>query len=151
MVRRSSVAAPTAHALLFLFPMIAPVSGLLATNAHRFPLNWFGLVPIGSLIEKMLNVTWSAQIRLGLFAMHLGAMLLHHVIKRDDTHYRILSWLHVPAITAFETLLALMPSPDWRLEAEIISAMGPQADCPLLPWTKEADNLPGNYCINLAV
>jgi cytochrome b561 len=91
-------AASTVHTLLYVFLILMPISGFLATNAHGFPLTWFGLVPIWSPIAKSPDIAWtlsavhawSAWILLALFAMHLGAVLLHHVIKRDNTLYRIL-------------------------------------------------------------
>lgn len=91
-------AARTVHSLLYLFLIIMPVSGFLATNAHGFPLVWFGLIPIWSPIGKAPDIApifsavheWSAWILLCLFALHIGAVLLHHVIKRDMTLYRIL-------------------------------------------------------------
>ena len=92
------MAASTVHGLIYAFLIIMPVSGFLATNAHGFPLEWFGLVPIWSPIDKspeiagiLSGIHWaSAWILLGLFALHIGAVLLHHVIKRDWTLYKIL-------------------------------------------------------------
>ncbi|WP_417689133.1 cytochrome b [Roseibium sp.] len=92
------IAAHTVHGLLYVFLIIQPVSGFLATNAHGFPLQWFGLVEIWSPIGKSPDIawtlsgihTWSGWILLGLFALHIGAVLMHHVIKRDVTLYRIL-------------------------------------------------------------
>lgn len=91
-------AASTVHGLLYVFLIVMPVSGFLATNAHGFPLVWFGLVPVWSPLDKAPDIAgtlsaihgWSAWILLGLFALHIGAVLLHHVIKRDNTLYRIL-------------------------------------------------------------
>lgn len=90
--------ASTVHGLLYLFLIIMPVSGFLATNAHGFPLVWFGLLPVWSPLDKAPEIAgtlsaiheWSAWILLGLFALHIGAVLLHHVIRRDNTLYRIL-------------------------------------------------------------
>ena len=92
------MAAATVHGLLYLFLIIMPVSGFLATNAHGFPLVWFGLIPVWSPLDKAPDIAWtlsaihawSAWILLGLFALHIGAVLMHHVIKRDNTLYRIL-------------------------------------------------------------
>ena len=96
--RLEAIAAHTVHGLLYVFLIIQPVSGFLATNAHGFPLKWFGLVTIWSPIGKSPDIawtlsaihTWSGWILLGLFALHIGAVLMHHVIKRDETLYRIL-------------------------------------------------------------
>jgi len=91
-------AASTVHGLLYLFLIVMPVSGFLATNAHGFPLKWFGLVQIWSPVGKSPEIApifsavhaWSAWILLGLFAVHIGAVLMHHVIRKNDTLYRII-------------------------------------------------------------
>lgn len=91
-------AASTVHGLLYVFLILMPVSGFLATNAHGFPLVWFGIVPVWSPLDKAPEIAglfsaihgWSAWILLLLFALHMGAVLLHHIIRRDNTLYRIL-------------------------------------------------------------
>lgn len=91
-------AASAVHGLLYVFLIVMPISGFLATNAHGFPLVWFGLVPIWSPLDKAPDIAgtlsavhaWSSLVLLLLFALHIGAVLLHHVIKRDNTLYRIL-------------------------------------------------------------
>ncbi|TPP04634.1 cytochrome b [Rhizobium glycinendophyticum] len=92
------LAAGSVHGLLYLFLVLMPVSGFLATNAHGFPLKWFGLVTIWSPIGKSPDIAWtlssihewSAWILLTLVALHIGAALFHHVVRRDETLYRIL-------------------------------------------------------------
>lgn len=96
--RIEQIAAHGVHGLLYLFLIIMPVSGFLATNAHGFPLTWFGVIPVWSPIGKSPDIAWtlsgihawSAWILLGLFALHIGAILMHHVLKRDTTLYRML-------------------------------------------------------------
>jgi cytochrome b561 len=91
-------AAHLVHGLLYVFLIVMPVSGFLATNAHGFPLNWFGLVTVWSPIGKSPEIAftlsaihaWSAWTLLALFALHFAAVLLHHVIRRDQTLYRML-------------------------------------------------------------
>ena len=91
-------AAEAVHGLLYLFLILMPVSGFLATNAHGFPLKWFGIVEVWSPIGKSPDIApvfsavheWNAWILLGLFAVHFGAVLVHHVIRKDDTLYRII-------------------------------------------------------------
>ncbi|MDQ0420777.1 cytochrome b561 [Peteryoungia aggregata LMG 23059] len=91
-------AAHAVHGLLYVFLIVMPVSGFLATNAHGFPLNWFGLVTVWSPIGKAPDIAftlsaihaWSAWILLALFALHFAAVVFHHVIRRDATLYRIL-------------------------------------------------------------
>lgn len=92
------IAAEAVHGLLYLFLIVMPLSGFLATNAHGFPLSWFGVLPVWSPIGKSPDIAWtlsaihewSAWILLGLFAMHIGAVLFHHVLRRDATLYRII-------------------------------------------------------------
>jgi cytochrome b561 len=91
-------AAAVVHGLLYVFLIVMPVSGFLATNAHGFPLKWFGLVTVWSPIGKAPDIAftlsaihaWSAWIILALFALHFAAVIFHHVIRRDGTLYRIL-------------------------------------------------------------
>lgn len=92
------LAADSVHGLLYLFLVLMPVSGFLATNAHGFPLKWFGLFTVWSPIGKAPDIAWalsaihewSAWIILALVALHIGAALFHHVVRRDETLYRIL-------------------------------------------------------------
>lgn len=92
------LAATGVHGLLYAFLIIMPVSGFLATNAHGFPLKWFGLIEIWSPLGKSPDIAWtltaihawSAWILLGLLGLHLGAVLFHHVIRRDKTLFRML-------------------------------------------------------------
>lgn len=96
--RHEKIAAESVHGLLYLFLILMPVSGFLATNAHGFPLKWFGLFEVWSPIGKMPDIAvtlsaiheWSAWILLALFALHIAAALFHHVVRRDATLYRIL-------------------------------------------------------------
>jgi cytochrome b561 len=92
------LAAGSVHGLLYLFLIAMPVSGFLATNAHGFPLKWFGLVPVWSAIGKSPDIastlsaihTWCAWTLFALFGLHIAAVLFHHVIRRDGTLSRIL-------------------------------------------------------------
>jgi len=91
-------AAHLVHGLLYVFLIVMPVSGFLATNAHGFPLQWFGLFTVWSPIGKAPDIAfvlsaihgWSAWILLALFALHFAAVIFHHAIRRDGTLYRIL-------------------------------------------------------------
>ncbi|WP_417691495.1 cytochrome b [Roseibium sp.] len=91
-------AAHAVHGLLYVFLIVMPVSGFLATNAHGFPLKWFGLLTVWSPLGKSPDIAWtlsgihgwSAWILLGLFGLHFAAVLFHHVVKRDGTLFRML-------------------------------------------------------------
>ena len=96
--RIEQIAAHSVHGLLYLFLIIMPISGFLATNAHGFPLQWFGLFEVWSPIGKSPDIAGflsgihyvSAWVILGLFGLHMGAVLMHHVLRRDETLHRIL-------------------------------------------------------------
>jgi cytochrome b561 len=93
-----ALVAHTVHVCLYMLLIVMPVSGFLATNAHGFPLVWFNLVPIWSPIGKSPDIapifslvhSWGAWILLGLFALHFAGVLFHHVLRRDETLYRML-------------------------------------------------------------
>lgn len=92
------LASGTVHGLLY-GALIAQASlGFLATNAFGFPLQWFGLVTVWSPIGKSdalapffdtahYFIGWSILV---LFALHMGGVFYHHVVKRDETLQRIL-------------------------------------------------------------
>ncbi|MEA3536788.1 cytochrome b [Rhizobium sp. CC-YZS058] len=90
-------AAGLVHGLLYLLLVVMPVSGFLATNAHGFPLLWFGLVPVWSPIGKMPDIagtlstvhTVSAWMLLSLIGLHLGAVIYHQAIRRDGILQRM--------------------------------------------------------------
>lgn len=85
------------HGLLYVLLIAQPVVGFLATNAWGFPFKWFGLVDIWSPIGKSSTAPtlslaheimgWSILI---LFALHLGGVVFHHVLRRDTTLYRMI-------------------------------------------------------------
>lgn len=96
--RIERLVASSVHGLLYALLIVMPVSGFLATNAHGFPLVWFGLLPIWSPLGKSPDIAWtlsaihawSAWTLLALLALHIGAAVFHHVIRRDNTLYRII-------------------------------------------------------------
>jgi cytochrome b561 len=61
-------------------------------------LTWFGILPVWSPIGKTPDIAWtlsaihawSAWILFALFALHFAAVIFHHVLRRDETLYRIL-------------------------------------------------------------
>lgn len=93
-----SILPKAVHIMLYIMLIIMPVSGFLATNAHGFPLSWFGIVSVWSPIGKLPAIapilssvhTWSAWILLALFALHIAGALFHHLMKRDGTLNKML-------------------------------------------------------------
>lgn len=90
--------ATAVHLALYAALIAQPVLGFLMTNAFGFPLVWFGAVEVWSPIgknEALAGILKSAHITLGytilvLFALHIGGVLFHHVLRRDATLYRML-------------------------------------------------------------
>ncbi|MBC8130389.1 MAG: cytochrome b [Rhizobiaceae bacterium] len=88
----------TVHVLLYVALIAQASLGFLATNAFGFPLEWFGLVTVWSPIGKsdaLAPLFGTAHYLLGwsilvLFALHMGGVLYHHVVKRDETLQRML-------------------------------------------------------------
>ncbi|MBO0903050.1 cytochrome b [Jiella sonneratiae] len=89
--------AASVHWLLYAALILQPVFGFLATNAFGFPLDWFGLVTVWSPLGKsdVAPVLMRVHVFLGwsivvLFCLHLAGVLHHHLLRRDDTLYRML-------------------------------------------------------------
>jgi cytochrome b561 len=86
------------HVLLYIALVIMPVSGFLATNAHGFPLQWFGLVPIWSPVGRAPAIapyfsilhTFTAWAILALVCLHITGALFHRIVRQDDTFQRML-------------------------------------------------------------
>lgn len=82
---------------LYLALIVQPVIGFLMTNAHGFPLDWFGLFTVPSPIGKSPEIAdilsavhyWLALTILGLVVLHVAGALFHRVIRRDDTLARM--------------------------------------------------------------
>ncbi|MGH6859572.1 MAG: cytochrome b [Phyllobacterium sp.] len=87
-----------AHILLYVALILMPLSGFLATNAHGFPLHWFGIVPVWSPVGKTPQIapyfsavhTATAWLILALVILHVAGALFHRVIRQDDTIQRML-------------------------------------------------------------
>jgi cytochrome b561 len=95
-----------AHAmqwLLYAILLAMPLSGWLYNSASGFPLKWFGLVALPALgaadpERKALALYLHESfywVLLGLLALHVGAALQHHFLRRDDILRRMLPrrWL----------------------------------------------------------
>ena len=74
-----------------------PAVGFLATNAHGFPLDWFGLgtapSPVGespALAETLSAIHyWLAWAVLALVGLHVAGVLYHRVIRHDGVLARM--------------------------------------------------------------
>jgi cytochrome b561 len=82
---------------LYLALIAQPVIGFLTTNAHGFPLDWFGLFTVWSPIGKSPAIAdtlsavhyWLGLAILLLIVLHIAGVLYHRVIRRDDTLSRM--------------------------------------------------------------
>ena len=82
---------------LYLVLIAQPVVGFLATNAHGFPLDWFGLgtvpSPVGespALAETLSAIHyWLAWAVLALVGLHVAGVLYHRVIRHDGVLARM--------------------------------------------------------------
>ncbi|GAB3684900.1 cytochrome b [Salinisphaera aquimarina] len=98
MPRWQSGLASTVQWALYLALIAMPISGFLATNAHGFPLEWFGLLPVWSPIGKAPDIApllsavhyWISWTILTLVVLHVLGALQHRIIRRDDTLHRML-------------------------------------------------------------
>lgn len=86
------------HRAAYLLMFAMPLSGWLQNSAAGFPLSWFGLFKVPSLIgrSKEAFAFWQqthevlAWTLMALVALHVAAALKHHFLDRDDTLTRIL-------------------------------------------------------------
>ena len=91
-------AARATHAALYVLLLVQPLVGVLATTAWGFPFKWLGLLTIPSPLGKNEALApvlsgihfWSALLLVALVALHAGAALWHHFIRRDDTLRKML-------------------------------------------------------------
>jgi cytochrome b561 len=89
--------AATTHWLLYGLMFAMPLSGWLQNSAAGFPLTWFGLFKVPSLVDRSRAAfdfwhethEWLAYALIALIALHLAAALKHHLIDRDDTLRRM--------------------------------------------------------------
>ena len=96
------------HWLLYALVLAIPLSGWLYDSASGLrPFKLFGWLTMPKLAapDETLQATshalheWGFWLLVVLVAMHAGAALHHHVVRRDDTLARMLpeGWLRAPA------------------------------------------------------
>jgi len=93
MPRMQAWLADTVHWALYLALIAMPISGFLATNAHGFALEWFGVLPVWSPIGESPGIApilsaihyWLSWTILALVALHITGVLFHRVVLRDAT------------------------------------------------------------------
>lgn len=85
-------AAQGVHGTLYGLLLALPVLGWATSNAHAVHLRLFGLLPLPDLVGPNADLAdqlsdwhaWCAWALMALVAVHVGAALWHHWIKRDD-------------------------------------------------------------------
>lgn len=85
------------HTLLYIALISQPILGLVANSYNGFPLDWFWVIRLEPFTVKdgeLAKTILSAHVAVGwailvLFALHIGGVLFHHVIRRDATLYRM--------------------------------------------------------------
>jgi len=97
-------AAHASHVLLYVLAVALPLSGWVINSAAAVPFSVFWLVPLPAIVapderleELAKLVHFSLLVALCLvLAVHVGAALRHHFIKRNDILIRMLpgSWRH---------------------------------------------------------
>ena len=91
-------AARASHALLYCAMIALPVTGWIVNSAANVPLKIFHLVPLPAIVapdkatENLAALAhfWIFTLFGVLLALHAGAALRHHVVKRNDVLARML-------------------------------------------------------------
>jgi cytochrome b561 len=85
------LAAQAMHLALYALLFALPVLGLAASQAHAVAVKLFGLVPLPLLVRPDADLAdrlgdlhaATAWVLLALVAVHIGAALWHHAVRRD--------------------------------------------------------------------
>lgn len=87
-----------AHVALYVVMFMMPLSGWAMSNAAGYQVSVFGLFTMPNIVSanpKMRTLfgnihTACGYAAIGLVALHVGAALQHHFLKRDDVLKRML-------------------------------------------------------------
>lgn len=93
------LAAQTTHWALYALLIVQPLLGWAGTSAYPAPVPFFGLFELPSLVapsralsERLLGLHGLIGLTLAaLAAMHIGAALFHHFVRRDRVLMRMFS------------------------------------------------------------
>jgi cytochrome b561 len=95
-------AAHASHGLLYALAIALPISGWVINSAAAVPFSVFWLVPLPAItapdehLEELAKLThfWLLAALCLLLAVHIGAALRHHLVKRNEVLVRMLpqSW-----------------------------------------------------------
>jgi cytochrome b561 len=92
-------AARATHAALYAMILVQPFIGWIATSAFPAPLPFFGLFELPSiwpadraLSDRLFGVHRFIGVAIGVVAaMHIGAALFHHFVRKDRVLMRMVS------------------------------------------------------------
>ncbi|MCG8506912.1 MAG: cytochrome b [Sphingomonadales bacterium] len=98
------VAATIDHISLYALTLIVPVSGWASSSSVGAETKFFGLFTLPNLMEKnedasrfYYDLHWIvAWITIGLLAVHIGAALWHHFLKKDRVLFNMLPVIKNP-------------------------------------------------------
>lgn len=96
-------AAHGTHYAFYALMLAMPLSGWAMSSAAGFPVSvfdWFTLPDLVQPDPKLKNTLeqaheWMAFALMGLIALHIGAALAHHLIRKDTILIRMLPWIRV--------------------------------------------------------
>jgi cytochrome b561 len=90
--------AHASHLLLYLVLLLMPMTGWIVNSAANIPFRMFWLIPVPAIVEPdKAMADAAARVHFVLFvvlslllAVHIGAALRHHFVKRNDVLVRML-------------------------------------------------------------
>ena len=98
--------ASVTHWLLYILLLAMPISGWMLNSAAGFPLQWFGIVDVPSIVGESHDLHERAEdmhellfwLLAATVLAHAAAAIYHHVFQRDATLARMLprGWLRSP-------------------------------------------------------
>jgi cytochrome b561 len=96
--RWERVAAHASHLFLYVLLVALPVSGWVVASASGIPFRIFRHIPLPQIVavDKRLAEAaasvhgWLVIVFVALLALHVGAALRHHFVKRNDVLRRML-------------------------------------------------------------
>ena len=86
------IAARTVHWAMYVFMFAMPITGWLTTSAADFPVSFFGLFTIPTLIAPDAHLRelfgeiheWIAYGLIATICIHIAAAIKHHFINKDN-------------------------------------------------------------------
>jgi cytochrome b561 len=89
-----------AHLTLYALMLAIPLLGWFASTAYGGRTHFFGLFELPRLLDKNVDAAvvyrnghiWLGWLLFAILALHIGAALWHHFVKRDATLAQMLPW-----------------------------------------------------------